>query len=240
MRWFSKEYVYHHDWETVTSAFWVKYPNTDQPHVTQIETCKTEVDKDRGQLRMSRLISLEYSMPGWARKVFGKPLTGLATEEAICDLPSKTLTLHGRNLTFSNIFKVEETCQYSPHPDDPNWTLYTQKSSYSIFGFPGLSNMLEKAAVSSASEKAQVGLSAMQKIIARLEAFSWQNRRDLWVSQLASIKEKALQRVGEVDDRLEEAKQRMGQKFERLPSKFDRITGAVEQAAFSASIAAAE
>lgn len=214
--------MYRHDWETVTSAFWVKYPNTDQPHVTQIETCNHEVDKERGQLRMNRLVCCEYTMPAWARKVFGKPLTGLAVEEAICDLPNKTLTLHGRNQTFSNIFRVEETCQYTPHPENPNWTLYTQKSSYSIFGFPGLSGMLEKAAVSSASEKSSIGLRAMQKIIARLEAFKWQDRRDLWVGQLNSLKELARRTVGEVDDQLEAAKHRF--------LKFDRITGEFKQA----------
>lgn len=64
------------DWETVTSAFWVKYLSPDAPHVKHVDTLNREVDDERGLLRVKRLFSVEYSMPSWAQRVFFKNLQG--------------------------------------------------------------------------------------------------------------------------------------------------------------------
>lgn len=34
------------------------------------------------------------------------------------------MTLRMRNLTFSDLLVVEETCTYTPHPEDPEKTIY--------------------------------------------------------------------------------------------------------------------
>lgn len=171
MRFFNNDHIFKHDWNTVVSAFWLKYPNPLQPHVMRIDTIDRVVDRENRQYRALRLLSLHYSIPSWLHAI---PSTGYGLEETVCDLSSKTLTLKSRNLTFSSFFQVEETCEYRPHPDHAeHWTLYTQKASYKISGLGYLSQMLEKAVVQAAGEKAKKGLEAMQAVIHRLEASDW-------------------------------------------------------------------
>eukprot|EP00922_Rhytidocystis_sp_ex-Travisia-forbesii_P006994 GHVS01010226.1.p1 GENE.GHVS01010226.1~~GHVS01010226.1.p1 ORF type:complete len:345 (+),score=71.95 GHVS01010226.1:304-1338(+) len=170
MKLFTKEHVYEHDWDAVTAAFWVKYPNDLQPHVRSMETLNRELEVERKRFRTRRLLYLEYSIPRWATSLLGIPNDGFAIEECICDLPSRTLSLHSYNYTFKSVFRVDEYCMYTPHPTEPEHTLYTQKAYYSVFGLGSFAGrQVESAAVRSAADKAVKGLNAMQKIIANLE-----------------------------------------------------------------------
>ena len=38
------------------------------------------------------------------------------------------------NYTFASFFRVEETCEYTPHPENPQHTLYTQTATYKVSG----------------------------------------------------------------------------------------------------------
>lgn len=38
------------------------------------------------------------------------------------------------NYTFASFFRVEESCEYSPHPDNPQHTLYKQTATYKVSG----------------------------------------------------------------------------------------------------------
>lgn len=38
------------------------------------------------------------------------------------------------NYTFASFFRVEEACEYTPHPDNPQHTLYKQTATYKVSG----------------------------------------------------------------------------------------------------------
>jgi len=175
MKFFDNKHVYQSDWETVTSAFWIKYPNELQPHVRSIDTVDRAIDSENKQLKVRRILTLRYDLPQWVERIIGRKLEGMAVEEATCDLNDRKLTLVGRNHSFSEVFAVKETCTYQPHPTNPNWTVFNQNTEYSICG--GLfSSMLESQAIQSARSKASTGLKAMSEIIDNLERMDWRNQ----------------------------------------------------------------
>jgi len=184
---FDRKHVYEKDWGTVTSAFWVKYPSEDAPHMKHVDTLCREVDHDAQLLRLRRLFVVEYPMPSWASRIFFKDLTALAVEEAECDLRTQRLTIRGSNLTWSKWFRVEETCTYEPHPENPEWTLYSMRSSYGVSGLGALCAQLEKAAVARAKETAGRGLELMTRKIDSVEA-EWKLKKEAWAERLQRLK----------------------------------------------------
>ena len=61
MREMIRTHVYCHDWDQVTSAFWLKYPNESQPHVQEIHTVERDIDHDNGVVQLKRLVCIEYA-----------------------------------------------------------------------------------------------------------------------------------------------------------------------------------
>ncbi|KAF8820207.1 PRELI family protein [Cardiosporidium cionae] len=184
MRLHSFEHVYHHDWDTVTAAFWVKYPNRLQPHVQRVDTLQRAIDVERRSFNTKRLISLRYNIPYWVRRLLRTTADGYAVEAINCDLNNRILRLESENITFSDFLRVKEVCEYQVHPENPNWTLYRQSASFSVIGFSFASDALEKLAIQAAKEKSSKGLNVMQRKIACLEEANWNEK-------YSRVKEKA-------------------------------------------------
>ncbi|CEL96759.1 unnamed protein product [Vitrella brassicaformis CCMP3155] len=165
-----KEHTFEHDWGTVTSAHWRKYPNSLQPHVVQVDTVNREIDPDNMRFRTRRLLSLKYRIPSWVQMLFGFKLEGLAVEEADCDLLNGTLVLRSHNHTFRSLFRCDETCTYRVHPDNPQWTLYRQEACYHVMGFgKTLGKRLEKMAIQSAGEKSDRGIEVVSALAQQIQ-----------------------------------------------------------------------
>ncbi|CBZ50382.1 putative MSF1-like conserved region domain-containing protein [Neospora caninum Liverpool] len=179
MRLFEKTFVFDSDWETVTSAFWTKYPNELQPHVLRVDTLDVDIDPEKQEFATRRLHSLKYCVPRWMECFFGgSSPVGFGLEEAYCSLPDKTLHLKSRNYTFASFFRVDEECTYTPHPTDPSRTLYKQTATYKVFGLgAAINRALERAAVRSAEEKSSVGFSVVQSRASSLEEQGWWRRQ---------------------------------------------------------------
>ncbi|PFH32659.1 PRELI family protein [Besnoitia besnoiti] len=179
MKLFEKTFVFDHNWETVTSAFWTKYPNELQPHVLRVDTLDVDIDPEKQEFATRRLHSLKYSVPKWMECFFGgSSPVGFGLEEAYCSLPDKVLRLRSQNYTFSSFFRVDEECVYTPHPTDPSRTLYKQTATYKVFGLgAAINRALERAAVRSAEEKSSVGFSVVQSRASSLAEQGWWRRR---------------------------------------------------------------
>lgn len=196
-------HVYKSDWETVTSAFWVKHPNTFQNHVKQVETVAREMDHENQRFRVKRLMFLDYGLPGWVEMVLRNKLRGSVTEESQIDLRSKCLEVKTTNNTFSEYISSEEHCTYEPHPENPEWTLFKQRSICTINTPGNICNILEKFAMDRAGQAAGKGLAAMGKIIEGMESEEWKHRTHMWREELTgmkhSLKEKLVTAVRPVD-----------------------------------------
>jgi len=58
---------------------------------------------------------------------------------------------------------VEETCVYSQHPENKEWTSYNQEAKISAF-LPFLRSRLENQSIASFNEKSLLGLQALEKL----------------------------------------------------------------------------
>ena len=166
--------MYREDWETVTSAWWVKYPNPEASHVKEIHTVARDMTSDRFAMR--RLFYLEYGLPSWIQKIFKIKMEGWALEDVECSRGDRRLTAKGRNVTFSSFFQMEEEIQYSQHPENPRWTLFHQRMQFKVLGFGLLGSKLETAARDNAELKSTNGLAVMEGVIAKIKKTSAANQ----------------------------------------------------------------
>lgn len=156
---FSNAHVYKHPWSTVSSAFWLKYPNPSTPHVTEVDTVSRTLDA-QGVLTSTRVITCQSTLPAFIARM-GAPSRVYALEESSVDPASMTLTVKSRNFTGASFLVVEETCTYSQHPSNPNWTLYKQNARITAFA-PLFNGSVEQFSLTNVTKNAQKGLQVME------------------------------------------------------------------------------
>ena len=177
MKFFERSHVYPSDWETVTAAWWVKYPNKGAPHVKEVHT----IDRcmcDR-EFSVKRLFYLEYGLPIWVQKMFKMRMEGWAVEDIkVCKEPKK-LTATGKNITFGSFFQMTEEICFQENPIDHSQTLFTQKMSFDVKGFGSIiGNRLESAARDNAEGKSTQGLSVLDGVIKKLRENDWKSKAE--------------------------------------------------------------
>lgn len=60
--------IYRHNWDVVTTALWLKYPNPKLSHVESVHTIDSYIDGD-GNLRVKRILTTNTSIPRWIKSV---------------------------------------------------------------------------------------------------------------------------------------------------------------------------
>lgn len=153
-------HTYKYSWDLVTTAFWNKYPNPNLPHVESSDVVDRYVDAD-GRLRSARVARCRQDIPAFAQGMFGKFC--FVFEESIVDPKKKTLTLRTRNISYSNLFQVQEECVYSPHASNAEWTEYKQEAKITAF-VPFISRKIEQFSVKAGNSNAVKGLQTMEGI----------------------------------------------------------------------------
>lgn len=98
----------------VTAANWKKYPNEMTPHVINVDYLDRWVDPKTGFLYTERLLTCSQNAPAFISKLLGGENVSHVYEKSQVDPSGKKITLISKNLTFSNLMTVEETCTYTP------------------------------------------------------------------------------------------------------------------------------
>eukprot|EP00397_Hematodinium_sp_SG-2012_P045481 GEMP01051090.1.p1 GENE.GEMP01051090.1~~GEMP01051090.1.p1 ORF type:complete len:206 (+),score=19.63 GEMP01051090.1:83-700(+) len=186
MRWFSKEHTFEADWETVSSAFWVKYPNDKQPHVAYIDTIRREIDSENQMLRIRRMIHLDYASPDWYKALRFPTPTGYGIEDSTVDLRKRSLSVVGTT-SIGKFVNVKEEYQYVVHPDNPNWTKYTISHTVHLSGFGWFGNYMENSFIERVKDKFREGSDVMASRIASLQNLNWRERQSEWQEELAKM-----------------------------------------------------
>jgi hypothetical protein len=80
------------------------------------------------------------------------------------------MTLHTRNLTFSNLVRVEEQCTYRQDPHNPHITTFAQTGVIeSVKGWSWLTGQVEDFCVGRFRANAQRGRMALEEAIEKIE-----------------------------------------------------------------------
>jgi hypothetical protein len=122
-----RTYTYRYPFRTVTSAQWAKYPNPWSPHIISIDSFHRSIDQ-RGTFINHRIISTknESNIPSFVRAVL--PTIGhvFTWEKIEVNPQDRIMIMESHNQTASSLLDIKETCTFQEHPENPNWTLYSQ------------------------------------------------------------------------------------------------------------------
>lgn len=168
MKIWESQHTFSHPWETVTKALWRKYPNPLNPHVIGVDIVDRRVTPE-GHLFSERLMTTEWGLANWVKKLIGFDEHAYAHEISTVDPDNKTLSINSRNLTFDSKVNVEERISYSPHPEDPEKTLMTQQAIVTVQGVP-LTSYMEQLMTSSIAGNASKGREALESVILRVQS----------------------------------------------------------------------
>jgi len=168
MKIWESQHTFSHPWETVTKALWRKYPNPLNPHVIGVDIVDRRVTPE-GHLFSERLMTTEWGLANWVKKLIGFDEHAYAHEISSVDPENKTLSINSRNLTFDSKVNVEERISYSPHPEDPAKTLMTQQAIVTVQGVP-LTSYMEQLMTSSIAGNASKGREALESVIVRVQS----------------------------------------------------------------------
>jgi len=169
MKIWESQHTFSHPWETVTQALWQKYPNPLNPHVVGVDIIDRRVTKE-GNLFSERLMTTEWGLANWVKKLIGFEEHAYAHEISTVDPKEKTLSINSHNLTFNSKVNVEENITYVPHPDDPvGKTLMTQQAIVTVQGVP-LTSYMEQLMTTSIAGNASNGRLALENVIMRVQS----------------------------------------------------------------------
>lgn len=82
-----------------------------------IDVIDRHIDEE-GRLVTKRVMGTQWNLPSWAIYILGLQDMCYGFEYTVVDPKAKTMTLKGRNLTFSGIVGIEECLEYSQHPTE--------------------------------------------------------------------------------------------------------------------------
>lgn len=162
VKFFTNFYIFKFPWESVTNAWWQKYPNPHSLQVEEVDTIDRKLDEKTGNLITRRLISGSLPTPQWLKKL-GFPNHCYVLEETTINPKSKEMTLRSMNVTGSDLLVIQETCKYLQHEQNPSWTQYKQEAEITSF-VPMFKTAVENYGLSVHSEKAMKGLTAMEEL----------------------------------------------------------------------------
>eukprot|EP00483_Globobulimina_turgida_P003695 UN03701 len=164
VKWFLSRHVFELPWESVTNAWWQKYPNTHSLQVTEVDTIDRSLDTTTGELITRRLISARLNPPSWMSAI-GFPNYCYVLEETRVNPHSKNMILKSVNVTGNSLLQIQETCNYSVADGDGNnnKTLYEQSAAITSC-VPLVYNAIESYSLGIHSGNATKGLKAMEEL----------------------------------------------------------------------------
>lgn len=169
MKIFSNSHLFHNQWETVSTANWLKYPNEFTTHVVHVDyLSRAFEDGEKGKiLHTERLLTCSQAIPTFISKLIGGISLAYAYEKSTVNLETKELIVETKNLTFSDIVQVQETCKYSPEGSEA--TRFHQEVRIKAFScLKSIQEKLEEFSQIRFQSNAIKGLAAMEGILRKM------------------------------------------------------------------------
>ncbi|XP_068744058.1 PRELI domain-containing protein 2-like [Montipora capricornis] len=158
-------YVFKHPFEKVTRAYFKKYSCGKETNVTAITVLEHKIDPETAEEYVVRRGECVNVLPGILRKFcpFGKIEV---EEEAWLNKKEKYLRLHCYNLTWSKYASLEEFSCYRTCENNPDWTIFEQRGTISVFGIGSLlGGMFETFAYTFFQREAEKGFGIMEDLL---------------------------------------------------------------------------
>nr|CAB3265929.1 SEC14-like protein 5 [Phallusia mammillata] len=139
--------VYKYPFEMVMAAYEKRFPTCEMiPVFVGCDIMSENEHSDKSRHVIERRCKLNVDAPRLLKRVVGFDYIYFVQKN---DLNRKERTLHisAYNESFSTRVLVNEYCQYSVHPENPNWTCFEQSAKMEIKSFFGFESSVEKIAM---------------------------------------------------------------------------------------------
>jgi len=160
-------HTFKHGWNEISFANWRKYPNPARPDVVSVDLLRRDFDAQTGVLSTTRLVTMKPSIPSFLLKITGSDYWYFV-EEATIDPRNNKMELKAKNVSFSQLIEMQETCVYTPHAENSQWTQFHQHARVTSFTF-GISKLIEDFCVQTFKQNASKGRDLMEQAITSIK-----------------------------------------------------------------------
>ncbi|KAG7459956.1 hypothetical protein MATL_G00216080 [Megalops atlanticus] len=139
--------VHKYPFEMVMAAYDRRFPTCPLIPVFLGSEVLDEVTSEDGSVRtVERRCKLHVDAPRLLKKIAGVEHVYFI-QKNIYNWKDRTLLIEAHNETFASRVTVTETCCYSVHPENEDWTCFEQSASMDIKSFFGFESTVEKIAM---------------------------------------------------------------------------------------------
>jgi len=162
--------VYKHPFELVMAAYQKRFPTCDMIPVLIDTSIVTDVESDdKATHTIERRCKLNVNAPYILKRVAGCEFVYFIQKNAL-NRRERSLKINAYNESFSSRVIVNEFCEYSVHPDNPNWTCFEQSATLEVKSFFGFEGMVEKIAIKQYTANIKRGKEIIQHYLTELES----------------------------------------------------------------------
>lgn len=161
--------VYKHPFELVMAAYERRFPTCHLiPMFVASDVVDKETSEDGSTQRIERRCALDVDAPRLLKRIAGVDYVYFIQKNTL-NRKERTLHIESHNETFSNRVIIHETCCYSVHPENEDWTCFEQTASLDIKSFFGFESTVEKIAMKQYASSIKKGKEIIEFYLKELE-----------------------------------------------------------------------
>ncbi|XP_076741360.1 SEC14-like protein 1 isoform X1 [Maylandia zebra] len=161
--------VYKHPFELVMAAYERRFPTCHLiPMFVASDVVNEETSEDGSTQKIERRCALDVDAPRLLKRIAGVDYVYFIQKNTL-NRKERTLHIESHNETFSNRVVVHETCCYSVHPENEDWTCFEQTASLDIKSFFGFESTVEKIAMKQYASSIKKGKEIIEYYLKELD-----------------------------------------------------------------------
>ncbi|KAM4585338.1 SEC14-like protein 1 isoform 1-T1 [Odontesthes bonariensis] len=161
--------VYKHPFELVMAAYERRFPTCHLiPMFVGSDVMDEETSEDGSTQKVERRCALDVDAPRLLKRIAGVDYVYFNQKNTL-NRKERTLHIESHNETFSNRVIIHETCCYSAHPENDDWTCFEQTASLDIKSFFGFESTVEKIAMKQYAGSIKKGKEIIEFYLKQLE-----------------------------------------------------------------------
>ncbi|KAG7238237.1 hypothetical protein INR49_031152, partial [Caranx melampygus] len=138
------------------------------PMFVASDVVNEESSEDGATHRIERRCALDVDAPRLLKRIAGVDYVYFIQKNTL-NRKERTLHIESHNETFSNRVIIHETCCYSVHPENEDWTCFEQTASLDIKSFFGFESTVEKIAMKQYASSINKGKEIIEYYLRELE-----------------------------------------------------------------------
>uniref|UniRef100_A0A8D3AV11 SEC14-like protein 1 n=1 Tax=Scophthalmus maximus TaxID=52904 RepID=A0A8D3AV11_SCOMX len=161
--------VYKHPFELIMAAYVRRFPKCPLiPVFVNSEVVSKNESEDGSTLVTERRCTIDIDAPRLLKRMAGVDYLYF-TQRNTLNRRDRTLHIEVHNETFSNRVIVSESCKYTVHPENEDWTCFEQTASLDIKSFFGFESTAEKIAMKQYAASINKGKEIVEYYLRELE-----------------------------------------------------------------------